>query len=67
MSDLIYPVVDKLDDVKTIDSQSYRVVATVATTIYWREFIKRILPENSRGIVVVFENPCCPSFTYQIK
>jgi signal transduction histidine kinase len=35
-------------------------------TIYWRDTIKGILPLGSNGVVVVFDNPCNPSFTYQI-
>jgi hypothetical protein len=44
-----------------------KVVATVSTLVYWRQFIKDILPESSQGIVVVFENTCTASFTYEIK
>jgi hypothetical protein len=42
------------------------VVSTLDTMVYWREFLKGLLPESSHGIVVVFENACTVSFTYQI-
>ena len=67
VSDLVYPIIEVIDGVKTPDTTGDKMVATVVATIYWREYIKKVLPENSKGIVVVFENPCNPSFTYQIK
>lgn len=71
MSDLNYPVVNSLDSVDTInhdfDPEKYEVVGTVATNFYWRELIKKILPLGHVGLIVVFHNPCNPSFTYQIK
>jgi hypothetical protein len=42
------------------------VVASIDTSVYWRQFIKNILPESSQGIVIVFENACTASFTYQV-
>lgn len=68
-SDFMYPVI--LDDVNnddpsSNDTKSSVVVGTLDTTIYWRDFLFNQLPESSRGIVVVFENTCRPSFTYQI-
>jgi Adenylate and Guanylate cyclase catalytic domain len=35
--------------------------------LYWRNLIRDILPEGSRGILIVFENPCTSWFTYQIN
>lgn len=46
-SDFIYPINENLDTLDTFggtelenNNVSYNVVATVTTTIYWREFIK---------------------------
>jgi hypothetical protein len=36
-------------------------------TFYWRDLIKEILPTDSDGIIVVFENACGQNFTYQIN
>jgi hypothetical protein len=45
----------------------YPVVSTLDTFVYWRAFLKHLLPESSKGIVIVFENTCTASFTYQIS
>jgi His Kinase A (phospho-acceptor) domain len=44
----------------------HQVYGILAVSIYWRDMIKRILPTDSNGIVVVFENDCNKPFTYQI-
>jgi hypothetical protein len=49
------------------DLEKYPVVSTLDTMVYWREFLKHLLPESSQGIVVVFENTCTASFTYEIR
>jgi hypothetical protein len=36
-------------------------------SIYWRAMMKNTLPEGSDGIILVVENECAPSFTYQIN
>jgi Adenylate and Guanylate cyclase catalytic domain len=43
------------------------VVGIVVITIYWRNFFRNILPEGANGIIVVVQNPCHNSFTYQIN
>lgn len=35
--------------------------------IYWRDLMKDTLKEGSNGIVVVFENNCTATFTYQVN
>jgi hypothetical protein len=68
VSDIIYPIIEVFDGVRTPDNPTQnRIVATVITSVYWREYISRVLAESSVGIVVVIENPCNPSFTYQVK
>ena len=49
------------------NTTEHQAVATVTTSIYWREFMKNILSEGRKGAVVVLDNPCCPSFTFQIE
>jgi hypothetical protein len=49
------------------DLEKYPVVSTLDTMVYWREFLKNKLPESSQGIIVVFENACTASFTYEIR
>jgi hypothetical protein len=71
MSDIIYPVINRIDSVYTVndeyDPTKHKVVATVITSFFWRELISSALPPGHVGLVVVFENPCNPSFTYEIK
>jgi hypothetical protein len=68
VSNLIYPIIFRLDTViLPKDSPDNNVVAIIATSIYWRNYLKRVLSEGSNGVVVVVENPCNPSFTYQIE
>ena len=52
---------------KEYDPSQQRVVGTLVATLFWRDLIQNILPPNNVGIVVVFENPCNPTFTYQIN
>lgn len=65
-----YPVMESMDTIDTFENRfnlsEYPVVSTVDTIVYWREFIKHLLPESSQGIVVVFENTCSVPFTYQV-
>jgi hypothetical protein len=68
VSDIIYPIVETIDGVRTPDNSSgNKIVATVITSVYWREYLSLVLPKRSIGIVVVVDNPCNPSFTYQVK
>jgi hypothetical protein len=35
-------------------------------TIYWSDLLTGILPIGSKGINVIFENECNPTFTFQV-
>ena len=52
---------------KTYDPSKHNVVGTLTGTFFWRGLIEDILPPSTQGIVIVFENPCNPTFTYQIN
>ena len=70
ISEITYPIVDQHDAVQVMD-ESYNVtehnlVGIMSLGMYWRDNLKDILPPGSDGIVIVFENPCNPTFTYQI-
>lgn len=41
-------------------------VGMIAASVYWRNFIRDILPSGSKGIVVIFDNNCTEPFTYQV-
>jgi hypothetical protein len=67
MSELFYPIINSINDV-TIDTDDVEepAVGVLALTFYWRDLITNILPPNSKGVIVVFENTCNQVFTYRI-
>jgi hypothetical protein len=78
MSDIIYPVVNRFDKIQIIneDNPPYPnndVVAAVSANFYWRDVLKKVLPDGKQGLIVVVENTPSlldmPStyFTYQVK
>lgn len=53
-------------DGEVYDPSKDSIVGVLEGSFFWRDLIKNILPENTNGVVVVFQNPCNPDFTYQI-
>jgi hypothetical protein len=79
-ADILYPVIDRLDKIQLFtDDDDHnkptaedtdiegKVVAVLSSGFYWRDTIKNVLPNNRKGLVVVFTNPCSSSFTYLVK
>jgi hypothetical protein len=77
VSSIYYPILDSMKQAVQVGGHAKgsdhaaddHVVGSrglVALTIYWRDTINGILPPGSTGVVVVFDNPCNPSFSYQI-
>ena len=64
-SDLFFPIQDNIKSVES-DPSVFPTVAVFVVTFYWRDFIRDILPESSKGVLVVVENPCSASFTYRL-
>jgi Adenylate and Guanylate cyclase catalytic domain len=73
MADHLYPIVDSsYSRVHFLDADGYNpnqhtTVGLIAASFYWRGMLRDLLPEGSNGIQIVFSNPCCSSFTYQIQ
>jgi class 3 adenylate cyclase len=70
--DIFYPIINDISRVKIAGSDDYTVknntlVGALAATVYWRSIIQNTLPPGSNGVVVVFNNTCTKSFTYQIN
>jgi Adenylate and Guanylate cyclase catalytic domain len=70
--DLAYPIINDLSKVDLFDSDGnnrseHSVVGVIVASLYWRNLISNILPDGSKGIQIVFENPCTSWFTYQIN
>jgi hypothetical protein len=75
VTDLLYPVIDQMymirdrngSDTTSNDNNNNNVVAMLASSFYWRDAMKNILPSSKQGLVVVISNPCSSSFTYLVK
>lgn len=72
MSDLLYPIIDDATeyfdlhaDVDAYNPADHNLMGLLSVSFYWRDLIKDILPEGS-NVVIVFDNPCSPTFTYAI-
>jgi class 3 adenylate cyclase len=67
MSDIFYPIINSINDV-TIDTDNVEqpAVGAMALSFFWRDLIENILPPNSKGVIIVFENTCDQVFTYRI-
>jgi hypothetical protein len=61
MSEIFYPIIADSDE------GNETVVGVYSISIFWRHLITNILPPDSDGIVVVFENACNQTFTYEIN
>lgn len=57
---LAYPVFD------SFDLETRKLVAILSSNIYWRLYFRDILPENSRGVIVVLRNTNDQVFSYRI-
>ena len=70
-ADINYPIINRFDRIKTVlnetDDSESEIVGALMVFFYWRDIIKNILPEGHDGLVVVFSNPCNPSFSYSIQ
>lgn len=70
LSELYYPIFeDAATHVlsKQNKTTEFEMVSILGSWFYWREFIKEILPRGNNGIIVVFENGCNQTFSYQIN
>lgn len=78
ISDVYYPmVVEALDNIhlheEDLESENYstesnKIGAVLALSIYWRDALRDLLPTGSMGVVIVFENACdVPPFAYEIS
>jgi Adenylate and Guanylate cyclase catalytic domain len=70
--DIVYPIVDDVSQIELTASDHYNpnthtVVGLVAVNVYWREIFSNALPPGLYGVVVVVDNACTDSFSYQIN
>ncbi|CAB9525293.1 Receptor-type guanylate cyclase gcy [Seminavis robusta] len=64
--ELIYPMLNAVDKVQIDTSTVEPAVGVLSFAYYVRDLVRDILPPNSKGIVVVFQNTCDQVFTYQV-
>jgi len=73
IADIIYPYIEGATDKMNLfgngdyDPKAHKLGGFISLSFYWRDKIGDILPSGSDGVVVVFENPCSPPFTYQVN
>lgn len=73
LTDFSYPIIEDLLDDPDIrkrddyDPSQHKVGGLLTLSVYWREWIKEILPANSNGILAVIKTSCSPAFTYEIN
>ena len=64
---LLYPILDTSKGAITIDEPNSKVVGIIASNFFWRSFLENILHHGEEGLVVVFENTCNQTFTYEVN
>jgi len=64
---ILYPILDTAEGAITIDQPGSKMVGIIASSFYIRSFLEHILPRGERGLVVVFENTCDQTFTYEVN
>ncbi|CAB9521724.1 Receptor-type guanylate cyclase gcy [Seminavis robusta] len=60
VSDLYYPIYS------SFDASERELVAVFDTLVYWQVYFVNVLPPNADGVIVVLENTCNQSYSYQI-
>jgi hypothetical protein len=67
--ELYYPILDTAADSVThkYGASTSNVVGIFATTFFWRDLLKDILPPGSDGAVVVVGSDCNQAFSYKIN
>jgi hypothetical protein len=74
VSDIFYPLLeDSINYMDVYKDSGYTpqnnetLRGVLSMSVYWRDFFRDILPNGKNGVLVVVENPCNPTFTYQIN
>ena len=57
---IFFPVFDNFDPA------TRKAVGVMRAVIHWARFFTDLLPENTKGVVVVLENSCDEPYTYRI-
>jgi hypothetical protein len=61
------PLLNKTDEIQINDPAKYKSFGFIGISIYWRDLLTNLLPPGSEGVVIVFENECSLSFSFQVN
>ena len=66
--DIAYPLLNNLDTVTIENPENEALVAFIEFNIFWRNMLENILPDTSRGVILVADTPCqqVPTVSFQI-
>lgn len=74
VSDIYYPLLeDSISHMDVFEDGGYMPLnnatfkGILALSIYWRDLLRDILPAGRDGVLIVVDNPCNPTFTYEIN
>jgi hypothetical protein len=57
---------NKTNEIQIENPKDYELLGFISISIYWRDLLTDLLPPGSDGIVIVIENECNPSFSFQV-
>jgi hypothetical protein len=60
------PLLNKTNEIQIENPKDYDLLGFISISIYWRDLLTDLLPPGSDGIVIVIENECNPSFSFQV-
>jgi hypothetical protein len=58
---------NKTNEIQVENPQEHASFGFIAITVYWRDMLTNLLPPGSDGILIVFENECNPTFSFQVN
>jgi class 3 adenylate cyclase len=64
---ILYPILDTAKGAITIAQPDSKVVGIIASSFFIKNFLENILPIGEKGLVVVFQNTCNQTFTYEVN
>jgi hypothetical protein len=57
----------KTNEIQIENPKDIEMVGFVGISIFWRDLVTGLLPPGSDGILIVIENICNPTFSFQVN
>jgi hypothetical protein len=57
----------KTNEIQIENPKDIEMVGFIAISIFWRDLVTNLLPPGSDGILIVIDNPCNPTFSFQVN